>query len=205
MAKHEKEEILDKNGAARVLMIGDVVGKPGRDVLIKRLQEIRSRFQVDFVIANSENAAGGSGITPEIYNAILRAGVDCVTLGDHAFRQKAIMPVLMSGDPRIVRPNNLSPAAPGKGWTVLEIPASEERPALKVGVAALIGRVFMNLPGDNPLFAADKLVEKFADTRVRFLDFHAEATSEKQIMGRYLDGRWTAVLGTHTVSDHDDL
>ena len=160
MAKHEKEEILNKNGAARVLMIGDVVGKPGRDVLIKRLQEIRSRFQIDFVIANSENAAGGSGITPEIYNAILRAGVDCVTLGDHAFRQKAIMPVLMSGDPRIVRPNNLSPEAPGKGWTVLEIPASEERPALKVGVAALIGRVFMNLPGDNPLFAADKLVEK---------------------------------------------
>lgn len=198
MAKHEKEEILDKNGAARVLMIGDVVGKPGRDVLIKRLQDIRSRFQIDFVIANSENAAGGSGITPEIYNAILRAGVDCVTLGDHAFRQKAIMPVLMSGDPRIVRPNNLSPEAPGKGWTVLEIPASEERPALKVGVAALIGRVFMNLPGDNPLFAADKLVEKFADTRVRFLDFHAEATSEKQIMGHYLDGRWTAVLGTHT-------
>ncbi len=179
-------------------MVGDIVGKPGRDVVIQRIGDVRTRFDVDFVIANGENSAGGSGITPEIYNAFIRAGVDCVTLGDHAFRQKSIIPVLCSNDPRIIRPGNLSPEAPGKGWTILEVPATSARPAVKVGVANLLGRVFMQLQGDNPLFAVDKILERFSDIRIRILDFHAEATSETQIMGRYLDGRWSAVLGTHT-------
>lgn len=199
MSKKGKEDRFEKAaGNLRVLMIGDVVGKPGRDVLIKRLSDVRTRYDVDFVIANSENAAGGSGLTPEIYNAIVNAGVDCVTLGDHAFRQKSILPILNSNDARIVRPANISPEAPGKGWTILEAPANNNRPAVRIGVAALLGRVFMQTQGDNPLFAADKIVERFGEIRVKFIDFHAEATSEKQILGRYLDGRVSAVLGTHT-------
>ncbi len=182
----------------RILTVGDVVGKPGRDILIQRTREIRERFKLDFVVANAENAAGGSGLTPEIYKAIVENGVDCVTLGDHAFRQKAIFSILNSDDPRIVRPGNYPPEAPGRGWTVLEVPATSERPAVRVAVGTLLGRVFMQ-PIDCPLRAADKMLDKIpADVRVRVLDFHAEATSEKQTMGRYLDGRVSAVLGTHT-------
>lgn len=199
MSKKDKEERLEKRAEyLRVLMIGDIVGKPGRDVTIKRLGEVRKKYEIDFVIANSENSAGGSGITPEIYNALLRGGVDCVTLGDHALRQKSFWPVLNSNDARVVRPGNLSPEAPGRGWTILEAPATDRRPAVRLGVAALLGRVFMQTPGDNPFIAADKILERFADVRVRFLDFHAEATSETQALGRFLDGRMTAVLGTHT-------
>lgn len=182
----------------RVLTIGDVVGKPGRDLVIQRLEEIRRRFAIDFAIANSENAAGGSGLTPEIYKALRAGGVDCVTLGDHAFRQKAIFSTLNSDDPHIVRPGNYPPEAPGRSWTVLEAPATEERVAVRIAIFALLGRVFMQ-PIDCPLRAADKILDKIPqDVRVRFLDYHAEATSEKQLMGRYLNGRTTAVLGTHT-------
>ena len=198
MLKKEKDDRFEKNDSLRVLMVGDVVGKPGRDVVIRRMRDIRETYEIDFVVCNAENAAGGSGITPEIYNAIVQAGVDCVTLGDHAFRQKSFLPVLRSNDQRVVRPANLPSEAPGRGWTILEAPATEKRPAVKIGVAALLGRVFMQTQGDNPLAAADKLLEKFADVRARFLDFHAEATSETQIVGRYLDGRFSAVLGTHT-------
>ncbi len=198
MLKKEKDDRFEKNDSLRVLMVGDVVGKPGRDVVIRRMRDIRETYEIDFVVCNAENAAGGSGITPEIYNAIVQAGVDCVTLGDHAFRQKSFLPVLRSNDQRVVRPANLPSEAPGRGWTILEAPATEKRPAVKIGVAALLGRVFMQTQGDNPLAAADKLLEKFADVRARFLDFHAEATSETQIMGRYLDGRFSAVLVTRT-------
>ncbi len=179
-------------------MIGDVVGKPGRDVVIQRMGDIKERFDIDFIVCNAENAAGGSGITPEIYNAIIGAGIDCVTLGDHAFRQKSFLPVLRSSDPRVIRPVNLPADAPGRGWTIMEVGATQRRPAVKIGVASLLGRAFMQTQGDHPLATVDKIVEKFADVRVRFLDFHAEATSEKQILGRYLDGRFSAVLGTHT-------
>ncbi|MDO5310090.1 MAG: TIGR00282 family metallophosphoesterase [Planctomycetia bacterium] len=182
----------------RVLMAGDVVGKPGRDIILARLCELRSHFSLDFVVVNAENAAGGSGLTPEIYNALMNAGVDCITLGDHAFKQKSIYPVLNSSDSRIVRPANFPPDAPGRGWIVLEAPATEKRPATTVAVAALMGRVFMKEMADNPILAADKLVERLAHTRVRLLDFHAEATSETQMLGRYLDGRFSVVLGTHT-------
>ncbi|MBQ9875114.1 MAG: YmdB family metallophosphoesterase [Thermoguttaceae bacterium] len=199
MSTKTKDSSLEKNpDLVRVLMIGDVVGKAGRDVLVKNLPEIRESRQIDFVIVNAENAAGGSGLTPDIYVAILAAGTDCVTLGDHAFRQKSILPILNSDDKRVVRPMNLPPEAPGRGWTVLDVPASGTRPAAKIGVLALLGRVFMQTQSDNPLLAADKALERFSGVKIRFLDFHAEATSEKQIMGRYLDGRFSAVLGTHT-------
>lgn len=198
MVKKDKDDQFEKNGALRVLMVGDVVGKAGRDVVVQRMADIKERYAINFVVCNAENAAGGSGLTPEIFNALMKAGVDCVTLGDHAFRQKSFLPVLSSSDQRVVRPANVSPEAPGRGWTILEAPANGNRPAVKIGIAALLGKVFMQPPGDNPLVAVDRIVERFADVRVRFLDFHAEATSEMQMMGRYLDGRFSAVLGTHT-------
>jgi len=182
----------------RVLMVGDVMGKAGRDIVVQRTAAIRAKFDVDFVVVNAENAAGGAGLTPEIFNAIIRAGVDCVTLGDHAFDQKSLYPVLNSNETRLVRPANLPPDAPGKGWTILEAPPREGRPALRVAVVAGIGRVFMRELGDNPIVALDKVLEKIADVRIRLLDFHAEATSEAQTVGRYFDGRFSAVLGTHT-------
>ncbi len=187
-----------KRVSFRMLMIGDVTGKAGRDILVQRIAAIKDKFDVDFVVVNAENAAGGAGLTPEIFNAIIRAGVDCVTLGDHAYDQKSLYPVLNSNETRLVRPINLPPDAPGKGWTVIEAPAKEGRPALRVAVVAAIGRVFMREMGDNPLVALDKVLEKIADVQIRLLDFHAEATSETQTIGRYLDGKFSAVLGTHT-------
>ena len=187
-----------KGDALRVLMIGDVVGRAGRDVISRYLGEIRERYAIDFVVANAENAHGGSGLSVENYNALLRAGVDVMTLGDHAFRQKSIFPILNDAKPRVIRPANYPQLAPGRGWTVLEVPSSPERPAVKIAIMSLLGRVFISQPVDNPMNVVDKLLERVHDVKVRFLDFHTEATSEIQTMGRYLDGRVSAVLGTHT-------
>ena len=184
--------------ALRVLMIGDVVGRAGRGVLSRYLAEIREQYAIDFVIANAENANGGSGLTPENYNTLLRAGVDAMTLGDHSFRQKSIFPVLCDPEPRVIRPANYPQLAPGRGWTILEVPSTLKRPATKIAVMSLLGRVFINQPVDNPMTVVDTLLERVRDVKVRFLDFHTEATSEAQMMGRYLDGRVSAVLGTHT-------
>ena len=187
-----------KEDALRALMIGDVVGKPGRMVITRNLPEIRARYDVDFVVANAENAAGGSGITPEIHNALLRAGVDCITLGDHAFRAKSIFPILNSKSPRIVRPANFPSEAPGYGMVVVDAPGNSKRPAVQIAVLTLLGRIFIQQPVDNPLTTAEKLLARVPDVRVRLVDFHSEATSESQIMGRFLDGKVSAVFGTHT-------
>lgn len=187
-----------KEDALRALMIGDVVGKPGRMIVTRFLPEIRARYGIDFVVANAENAAGGSGITPEIHNALLRAGVDCITLGDHAFRAKSIFPILNAKAPRIIRPANFPSEAPGYGMIVLDAPGNDKRPSIKVAVFTMLGRIFIQQPVDNPLTTAEKLLGRIPDVRVRLLDFHAEATSESQIMGRFLDGKVSAVFGTHT-------
>ena len=192
-------QLPQKGDSLRILMIGDVVGRAGRDVLTRRLPEIKRNALVDFVVVNAENATGGSGLSSDSYNGLRRAGVDCVTLGDHALRQKSIFSILNSADTRVIRPANLPPEAPGKGYVILETESTFERPAVKIAVISLLGRVFMtNQFADNPLIAADKIVERLHDVKIRILDFHAEATSETQIMGRYLDGRVSAVLGTHT-------
>lgn len=198
MARKIIEERSKKDGVARLLMIGDVVGRAGRDVLARRLPELRERREIDFVVANAENAAGGSGLTAENYNALRRAGVDAMTLGDHAFRQKSIFPILNAKNPDVARPGNFPAAAPGRGWTILEIPATPERPAAPIAILSLLGRVFINQPIDNPMTTIDSLLERVRDVKIKLLDFHAEATSEMQMMGRYLDGRVSAVLGTHT-------
>jgi metallophosphoesterase (TIGR00282 family) len=176
----------------RMLLIGDIVGKPGRRILLDSLAEVRQRLQLDVVIANAENAADGSGITPSIYRSLVQAGVDCITLGDHIYRRKEISAIL-EAEENIVKPANFPAAAPGKTWTTVRTACG-----VPVAVFSLLGRVYMR-PVDCPFSAADRILEEIpAEVRVRIVDFHAEATSDKQLMGRYLDGRVSAVLGTHT-------
>jgi 2',3'-cyclic-nucleotide 2'-phosphodiesterase len=176
----------------RLLLIGDVVGKPGRQIIGQAVRGLIQREQIDLVVANAENAAGGSGLTPEIYNELLAAGVDAVTLGDHIYRRREITPVLESAT-NIVKPANFPPDAPGREFMLVTA-----RGGATVAVVSLLGRLFMK-PVDCPWRAADRVLALLpADVKLVLVDFHAEATSEKQLMGRYLDGRVTAVLGTHT-------
>lgn len=176
----------------RILLIGDIVGKPGRHIVERAVPKLIEQEKLDLVIANGENCAGGSGITPANYQELMRAGVDAVTLGDHIYKRREIAAVLESKD-NIVKPANFPQAAPGKEWCVVTA-----RNGVKVAVFSLLGRVFMR-PVDCPFAASDRVLSEIpADVKVRVLDFHAEATSDKQLMGRYLDGKVSAVLGTHT-------
>lgn len=176
----------------RLLHIGDIVGKPGRRIVTQSVAGLRVREQLDLVVANAENSADGSGITPAIYRELTAAGVDCITLGDHIYRRREINTVLES-EPNIVKPANYPAAAPGKSSAI--VTAAD---GTQVMVLSLLGRVFMR-PVDCPWTAADRvLAEKPPEIKVVLVDFHAEATSDMQIMGRYLDGRVSAVLGTHT-------
>jgi metallophosphoesterase (TIGR00282 family) len=176
----------------RLLLIGDIVGKPGRKIVARALPGLRVRDGIDFVVANGENCADGSGITPAIYRALLASGVDCVTLGDHIYRRQEIDSVLRS-ERQIVKPANYPPEAPGPDHALLS--TADGTPVL---VMSLMGRVFMR-PVDCPFKAADRVLAGVGDeVRVRIVDLHAEATSDKQLLGRYLDGRVSAVLGTHT-------
>jgi len=175
-----------------VLCIGDIVGRPGRRVLADKLKSLVKELEIDCVIANAENAAGGSGVTPQIYTKLLKYGVNLVTLGDHAFRKKDIIATLESAD-NIVRPANLSEHAAGRGYAFYK---TSKGPV--VAVVNLIGRIFMK-PADCPYNAADKLLARLAtQADIIFVDMHAEATSEKVAMGYYLDGRVSCVFGTHT-------
>lgn len=176
----------------RILLIGDVVGKPGRHIIVQALAGLIAREQLDLVIANGENAAGGSGITPAIYRELMRAGVDCITLGDHIYRRQEIAPVLEQ-ESNIVKPANYPPEAAGREFAVVKA-----RNGVSVAVFSVMGRVFMR-PVDCPFAAADRVLRQLpTDVKVIVLDCHAEATSDKQLIGRYLDGRVSAVLGTHT-------
>jgi len=176
----------------RVLLIGDIVGRPGRQIVERLLPMLRRQERLDLVVANAENAAGGSGLTPAIYAQLRQAGVDVITLGDHAYRRRELLPLLEQTD-RIVRPANYPPEAPGRSWTVVETAEG-----IPVAIFTLLGRIFMP-PVDCPLRAADRvLAELPTQVRVILVDVHAEATSDKQLLARHLDGRVSAVLGTHT-------
>ncbi len=176
----------------RILLIGDIVGKPGRRIVSQAVPMLRSREKLDLVIANGENAADGSGLTPALYRKLISAGVDCLTMGDHIYRRKEISEVLES-ETNIVKPANYPGKAPGRRWVVVPT-----RHGVPVAVFSLLGRVLMRTV-DCPWAAVEQvLAEVPEEARVRVLDFHAEATSDKQLMGRYLDGRVSAVLGTHT-------
>ncbi|MBN2455213.1 MAG: TIGR00282 family metallophosphoesterase [Sedimentisphaerales bacterium] len=175
-----------------VLCIGDIVGRPARRILAEQLRSLVKDRGIDCVICNAENAAGGSGLTAQIYNKLLRYGVNLITLGDHAYRKKDIIQTLQSAD-NIVKPANLSVNAAGKDFAVYKT----GKGAI-VAVISLIGRLFMK-PADCPFSKLDRLlpqVQTKAD--VIFVDYHAEATSEKVAMGYYLDGKVSCMFGTHT-------
>jgi len=175
-----------------ILCIGDIVGRPGRRIVNDKLKSLVRDLEIDCVIANAENAAGGSGLTPQIYDKLLKYGVNLITLGDHTYRKREIITKLETTD-NIVRPANFSEHAAGKGVALYK---TNKGPT--VAVVALIGRLFMK-PGDCPYNAIDKIlpqVRQKADIIV--VDFHAEATSEKIAMGYHLDGRVSLCFGTHT-------
>ncbi len=176
----------------RILFIGDVVGKPGRAAVAALVPRLRREKKLDFVIANGENAAHGAGLTSSTVTALLEAGVDVITSGDHIWDQKDIYEVI-DRQPRLLRPLNMPPSAPGKGSAILHV---DDKVA--VAVVNLIGRVFMP-PNDDPFRAAQAELGRLRNqASIILVDFHAEATSEKIAMGRFLDGQVSAVLGTHT-------
>ncbi|MFC2013263.1 TIGR00282 family metallophosphoesterase [Chloroflexota bacterium] len=170
-----------------VLAIGDIIGKPGRVTVCKLLSQVRREFGVDLVVANGENVAGGLGLTPDTAQELLDHGVDVITSGNHIWAEKDILPYLDSEMP-VLRPLNYPPGVVGRGYLVNG----------QVMVVNLIGRTFMS-NYDCPFRAMDKLLAEVKPVPpVIIIDFHAEATSEKMALGRYLDGRVSAVLGTHT-------
>ena len=175
----------------KILFIADIIGQPGREIVASKLAELKDKEKADFVIANGENAAGGKGITVAIANDLLSLGVDVITLGNHTFDRKEAEAALNAD--RVLRPANYPQGVPGAGWGVY---ASQD--GVKVGVVNLMGRVYMPLT-DDPFRTASATLEKiYKETRNIIVDFHAEITSEKQAMGWYLDGRVSAVIGTHT-------
>jgi metallophosphoesterase (TIGR00282 family) len=177
----------------RILCLGDIVGRPGRQVVHQRLPGLVRQHNVDLVIANAENIAGGSGITTNLFHKIRSYGIDVVTLGDHVYKKADILPTLQTSE-RIVRPANLSPNAAGKTFTVVTTNSG-----ISVGVFCLLGRIFMNLPSDDPFAAADRVLQQMPrHVKVCVCDIHAEASSEKVAMGHWLDGRCSLMFGTHT-------
>lgn len=179
------------SGLTRVLFLGDIVGKAGRQAVAECLPFLKKQFAPDIVIANGENAAGGIGITPEIADQLLNGGIDVLTTGNHAWKEKAVYTYL-DAETRILRPANYPPGVPGRGWAIY--PTGQHR----LAVVNLCGRVFMDNT-DCPFRTIDAILEETqAVTPMVLVDFHAEATSEAQAFGWYVDGRCSAVIGTHT-------
>ena len=179
-------------GGMRLLFIGDIVGRPGRDLVRRGLPAIVEHHAIDLVIANAENAAAGFGITREIGDQLLESGVDVLTSGNHIWDKKEAL-AYIGAEPRLLRPANYPAGVPGNGSYL-----ARTRDGVSVGVINLMGRVFM-IAIDDPFAGVLREIEALrARTRVVFVDFHAEATSEKIAMGWHLDGKVTAVVGTHT-------
>ena len=177
-----------------VLFLGDVFGKPGRLILERKLQTIIKENNVDMVIANGENAAGGIGISPDICNGLFDMGIDVVTSGNHIYKKREIYDYIAK-QPRLLKPANYPPGTPGRGYYILSHRKINEN---KIAVVNICGRVFIeNL--DCPFRCMDKILENIKEeVQVIIVDFHAEVTSEKVAMGWYLDGRVSALIGTHT-------
>jgi 2',3'-cyclic-nucleotide 2'-phosphodiesterase len=179
----------------KILFLGDVVGRAGRDAVIKHLPKLKREWQLDFIIVNGDNAAGGFGITPQICREFFEAGADVITGGDHIWDQKEIIPYL-SSEKRLLRPQNFPDKTPGTGngtYTTVN--------GKKIMVLHLLGQVFHREHTNCPFATADKLLEGVnlgANVHAIIVDMHAEATSEKMAMGQYLDGRVSLVTGSHT-------
>ena len=176
----------------RILVIGDIVGEPGRNIIRDLLPLLKEEEKIDFVIANGENAAGGSGITPKITQELLAYGIDVITTGDHIWKRKEVLEII-DREPRLLRPANYPSGAPGKGSVI--VTASNN---VKVGVINLVGRIFME-PLECPFRIGEEETERISkSTKNIIVDIHAEATSEKIALGYFLDGKVSAVIGTHT-------
>lgn len=177
----------------RFLFIGDIVAKAGRQAVYEWLPELRRQYRPDVVLANAENAAGGSGLTPVIAEELFAAGVSGLTLGNHAWDKREIIPYI-DGEKRLIRPLNYPGRTPGLGWTVLAGPQG-----VRFGLVNVLGRVFAGANYEDPFRAVDAALEEIhAVTPLVIVDVHAEATSEKIALGWYLDGRASLVVGTHT-------
>ena len=175
-----------------ILFIGDIVGRPGREMVRKGLKAIVERHEVDFVIANAENSAAGFGVTPDIGDSLLEYGVDVMTSGNHIWAKKEVFDYI-AREPRLLRPANYPQGAPGRGCYL-----ARSGDGRAVGVINVMGRVFMQ-PLDDPFAVVLREIEAIrGQAKIIIVDFHGEATSEKQAMGWYLDGKVTAVFGTHT-------
>jgi len=177
----------------RIVFLGDIVGKPGRSFVAARLPSLREELAADLVVANGENAAGGSGITGAIAGELQQAGVDAITLGDHVWDQRGWEVEIQELD-YVCRPANLPPQCPGRTHLVVTTPGG-----FRLGVFTVLGRTFMNMKSDCPFAAADKLLRELAGQCDAVLaEVHAETTSEKQAFGWYFDGRASLIVGTHT-------
>ena len=175
-----------------LLFLGDIVGSPGRRAVEELLYRVVDRHLIDLVVANAENASGGIGITPSVADQLLNMGIDLITSGNHIWKHKDIIPYLKDTD-RLVRPANYPPDTPGRGYAIVETAIGE-----KVAVINLEGRVFMS-PLECPFRTVDAVLDLIPpEVKIIMVDMHAEATSEKLAMGWYLDGRVSAVVGTHT-------
>ncbi|ABK43021.1 metallophosphoesterase [Magnetococcus marinus MC-1] len=186
-------------GQVRILILGDIVGRPGRNVVNEHLADLKKELELDLVVANAENATNGNGLTPKTADQLFNMGIDLITTGNHVWHYSELIDEIQQLR-RVLRPANYPPGAPGHGHGIVTT-----RSGIKVGVINLIGRVFMN-DVDCPFRAADALLDKIhRECDIILVDMHAEATSEKLALGIYLDGRVTAVVGTHThvpTADH---
>ncbi len=177
-------------------MLGDIVGLSGRQAVAQQIPHLRERYHPDLILANAENAANGSGLTPELYKKLCDAGITGLTLGDHVYKKAQIFPTLKKEE-NLIRPANLPAKAVGRTW--MRLPAGQGENARAVYVFTLLGRIFMNLPVNDPFAAADRVLAELPEADpIVLVEAHAEATSEKQSLGWYLNGRVTAVIGTHT-------
>ena len=175
-----------------ILMVGDIVGRPGRRAVKQMIRPLKKKYNIDFVIANGENAAGGNGLTQEIADELFDDGIDFLTMGNHTWDKKEIFEFI-DLESRLIRPANYPPGTPGRGSTVVKVSKD-----IKIGIVNLAGRVFLP-PLDCPFRTAEFVVNTLLkETKIIIIDFHAEATSEKIAFGWYMDGKVSAVLGTHT-------
>ena len=183
----------DRAALLRCMVIGDIIGKPGRMAVVQTMADMRRELDLDLVVANGENVAAGAGLTPSLAEELLSHGVDVITSGNHIWDKREVYEYLDSGRP-VLRPMNYPDDAPGRGWLVHALPDGGQ-----VAVVNVMGRVFMNQL-DSPFAAMDALLNGAAEPLppVRIVDFHCEITSEKNAMGWFLDGRVSAVVGTHT-------
>jgi metallophosphoesterase (TIGR00282 family) len=178
-----------------VAFLGDIFGAPGRQVVQQQLPSMKAEHKVDVVIANAENAKSGSGLTPDLYRKIRGYGIDAITLGDHVFRDRDIVAVLEADEP-IARPANLAAKAPGRVFTKIPAKGPSGR---NIYLITVLGRIFINLNADDPFAAVDRILPQLPEANpLVIVEAHMEATSEKAALARYLDGRVSLVVGTHT-------